>query len=74
MGSISDEIDAEPQLELADNYGFVICGTDQIGMSAADAGPVIAALNDLGSDPVIDTTSVRAFYRGNSQGGSLEVR
>ncbi|MBK8295377.1 MAG: hypothetical protein IPK93_11675 [Solirubrobacterales bacterium] len=114
LGSIGGEIDADSQLDLADEHGFVVCGTDEIGMSLGDAGTVISALTDLNnfpkvadrlqqgllnelylarlmvhpdgftsapgfrvdpmdmnSDPVINTTSGRAFYRGNSQGGIL---
>lgn len=114
MGSIANEIIVEPQRDLAEDYGYVVCGTDEIGMSSADIGPVAGALNDLSgfpkvadrlqqgllnemyltrlmihkdglvtapefrvdpldmnSEPVIDTNSARAFYRGNSQGGIM---
>ncbi len=114
LGSIGGEIDVDPQRDLADNHGFVVCGTDEIGMSSSDLGTVVSALNDLsnfpkvadrlqqgllnelflarlmvhpdglvsapgfhvdpmdmGSDPVINTSTGRAFYRGNSQGGIL---
>ncbi|MBK5232455.1 MAG: hypothetical protein JJE13_05695 [Thermoleophilia bacterium] len=114
LGNIGGEIDAEPQLDLADDHGFVVCGTDEIGMSSSDLGTVISSLTDLSnfpkvvdrlqqgllnelflarlmvhpdglisapgfhvdpldmnSDPVISTSSGRAFYRGNSQGGIL---
>ncbi|HTU13820.1 MAG TPA: hypothetical protein VMF31_01360 [Solirubrobacterales bacterium] len=114
MGNIAGEIEADPQRDLADDHGFVICGTDEIGMSTPDIGPVANALIDLSgfpkvadrlqqgllnemyltrlmihpdglvsapefrvdpldmsSDPVIDTNSARAYYRGNSQGGIM---
>ncbi len=114
LGDIGGEIALDPQLDLADEHGFVVCGTDQIGMSSGDAGTVASALADLNnfpgitdrlqqgllnelylarlmvhpdglisapgfrvdptdtnSDPVIDVTPGRAFYRGNGQGGIL---
>jgi len=114
MGSIGGEINADPQRDLADEYGFVVCGTDEIGMSSSDIGTVVSALSgmsnfpkvadrlqqgllnalyltrlmihpdglisdlnfrvdtgDINSDPVIDVTTGRAYYRGNSQGGIM---
>ncbi|MGK2954110.1 MAG: hypothetical protein ACSLFI_00305 [Solirubrobacterales bacterium] len=114
MGSIAGEINGNPQRQLADNFGFVVCGTDEIGMSTNDIGTVVDALidlsnfpkvadrlqqgllnelyltrlmihpdglisdpqfrvdtGDMNSDPVIDTTTGRAYYRGNSQGGIM---
>jgi hypothetical protein len=114
LGDIGGEIVADPQLDLADEYRFVVCGTDEIGMSSGDIGTVGSALADLNnfpkvadrlqqgllnelylarlmvhpdglisspdfrvdpmdmdSNPVINVSSGRAFYRGNSQGGIL---
>jgi hypothetical protein len=114
MGSIGGEINGDPQRQLADDHKFVVCGTDEIGMSTNDIGTVVDALTDLSSfpkvadrlqqgllnelylsrlmihpdglisdpefrvdsgdmnsDPVIDTSTGRAFYRGNSQGGIM---
>lgn len=115
MGN-TGEVSADPQRQLAQQYRFVVCGTDEIGMSASDAATVVEALGDLStfpgiadrlqqgllnemflsrlmihpdglssspefhvdplvdidaSPPVIDTTSGRSFYRGNSQGGIM---
>lgn len=53
LGSIGAEIDAEPQRDLADDRGFVVCGTDEIGMSLEDAGTVLSALADLGNFPKV---------------------
>lgn len=111
MGTIGQEIDAEPQRELASGFDFVICGTDQIGMSAGDTATVAGSFQELSGfprvvdrlqqgmlnelllarlmihpdglvsddafrvggvstgEPVIDTTTERAYYRGNGQGG-----
>lgn len=132
MGSISGEIKSGGQ-RMLNHKGFVICGTDEIGMSTSDLGTVVQALKDLsgfpavadrlqqgllnemflarlmilsdglvsknafavdpggadrsqvpggagaaddpvlpGLEPTIRTgTNVRAFYRGNSQGGIM---
>ena len=108
MGN-TGEVPADPQRQLAQQYGFVVCGTDEIGMSTGDLVTVITALRDLSTfppvadrlqqgllnemflsrlmihpdglvsdpdfqfsgNPVIDTTSERSFYRGNSQGGIM---
>jgi hypothetical protein len=53
MGNISGEIGASPQRDLAGKYGYVICGTDEIGMSQSDIGPVISALQDLSNFPKV---------------------
>ncbi|MDQ2700772.1 MAG: hypothetical protein M3Y23_05525, partial [Actinomycetota bacterium] len=53
MGSIAGEIHAEPQRVLADEYGFVICGTDEIGMSNSDFVPVVSALGDMSNFPAV---------------------
>jgi len=50
MGSIAGEINASGQRKLAAR-GFVVCGTDEIGMSVADSLPVIEALKDLSRFP-----------------------
>lgn len=132
MGSISGEIRSGGQ-KMLNEKGFVICGTDEIGMSTSDLATVVQALKDLsgfpgvadrlqqgllnemflarlmilpdglvsknafaidpdaadrsqvpggagaGDDPVLPDlepairtgTDVRAFYRGNSQGGIM---
>lgn len=53
MGNIAGEIDAQSQRDLADDHGFVICGTDEIGMSTPDIGPVANALIDLSNFPKV---------------------
>ena len=53
MGDIDGEIDAQPQLDLADEHGFVICGTDEIGMSSSDLLTVGGALNNLSNFPKV---------------------
>lgn len=53
LGTIGGEINAQAQRDLADNHGFVICGTDEIGMSASDVGSVAASLTDLSKFPTI---------------------
>ncbi|MCO5315484.1 MAG: hypothetical protein M9938_04885 [Solirubrobacterales bacterium] len=52
MGSISGEIKSGGQAMLNDR-GFVICGTDEIGMSTGDLLTVVKALGDLSSFPEV---------------------
>ncbi|MBN8867692.1 MAG: hypothetical protein J0H98_09060, partial [Solirubrobacterales bacterium] len=52
MGSIGGEISAAAQRKLAAR-GFVICGTDEIGMSIGDAITVTSALGDLSKFPQV---------------------
>lgn len=51
MSTAGDEIDTEPQRELANGHDFVICGTDQIGMSSGDAATVAQSMQDLSGIP-----------------------
>ncbi|MGK2933245.1 MAG: hypothetical protein ACSLFD_10850, partial [Solirubrobacterales bacterium] len=51
LGDIGGEIAVGPQLDLADEHGFVVCGTDEIGMSSNDIGTVASALADLNDFP-----------------------
>jgi hypothetical protein len=50
MGDIDGEINAAAQRKTAAR-GFVICGTDEIGMSSADIVTVAGALGDLSKFP-----------------------
>lgn len=52
MGSINGEIESGGQ-RMLNEKGFVICGTDEIGMSAGDLGAVVKALKDLSSFPAV---------------------
>jgi len=46
------EVHGGAQKELANRYGFVLCATDQIGMSRSDLPfPTVPILNDLSSFP-----------------------
>lgn len=52
MGSIAGEIHATGQRMLAAK-GFVVCGTDEIGMSTPDIQPVAEALSNLSGFPKV---------------------
>jgi len=52
MGSIGGEIKAEGQ-RMLNEKGFVICGTDEIGMSTGDLLTVFKALGELSSFPEV---------------------
>ncbi len=52
MGSISGEINALAQRRMAAR-GFVVCGTDEIGMSTGDILSVSQALGDLSGFPKV---------------------
>jgi len=52
MGNIDGEINAGAQRKLAAR-GFVICGTDEIGMSIGDAFTVLGALSELSKFPQV---------------------
>jgi hypothetical protein len=46
------EVHAGVQKDLANQYGFVLCATDEIGMSSSDIPvPTLAILNDLSNFP-----------------------
>jgi hypothetical protein len=51
FGSASEVFNADIQQELANTYGFVLCATDEIGMSSGDLGNTAAILNDLSKFP-----------------------
>ena len=53
LGTIGGEINVEPQRDLADDHGFVVCGTDEIGMSSSDLGSVAQSLGDLSRFPQV---------------------
>lgn len=53
MGTIGGEVNADPQRDLADEHGFVVCGTDEIGMSTGDFVTVVPALMDLSNFPKV---------------------
>ncbi len=52
LGEIGQVTSAGPSL-LAENHGFVICGTELIGMSDPDVGNAIAALSDFSNFPTL---------------------
>jgi hypothetical protein len=51
FGSASEVFNADIQQELANTYGFVLCATDEIGMSGADVGNTAGILSDLSKFP-----------------------
>jgi hypothetical protein len=51
FGSASEVFNADIQQELANTYGFVLCATDEIGMSGSDVGHTAAILSDLSKFP-----------------------
>jgi hypothetical protein len=51
FGSASEVFNADIQQELANTYGFVLCATDEIGMSNGDFGNTAGILGDLSKFP-----------------------
>jgi hypothetical protein len=51
FGSASEVFNADIQQELANTYGFILCATDEIGMSGGDVGNTVGILNDLSKFP-----------------------
>jgi hypothetical protein len=51
FGSASEVFNADIQQELANTYGFVLCATDEIGMSNGDLGNTAGILVDLSKFP-----------------------
>jgi hypothetical protein len=51
FGSASEVFNADIQQELANNHGFVLCATDEIGMSNSDLGNTAGILGDLSKFP-----------------------
>jgi hypothetical protein len=51
FGSASEVFNADIQQELANAYGFVLCATDEIGMSNSDVGNTAGILLDLSKFP-----------------------
>jgi hypothetical protein len=51
FGSASEVFNADIQQELANTYGFVLCATDEIGMSNSDLGNTANILTNLSSFP-----------------------
>jgi hypothetical protein len=51
FGSASEVMNAQIQNELANTYGFVMCATDEIGMSSSDVPNVAGILSNLSSFP-----------------------
>ncbi len=45
------EVASSGQAELADTYNFILCATDEIGMSSADLGNTAGILQDLSAFP-----------------------
>jgi hypothetical protein len=45
------EVRSSGQAELADTYNFVLCATDEIGMSQSDLGTALEILNDVSAFP-----------------------
>ena len=55
FGSAGEVFGADIQHELAQHYNFVLCATDEIGMSGGDVGNTIAhILPDLSNWPELD--------------------
>jgi hypothetical protein len=51
FGSASEVFNADIQQELANTYGFVLCATDEIGMSNSDVANTAGILGDLSKFP-----------------------
>ena len=51
FGSASEVFNADIQQELANTYGFVLCATDEIGMSNSDLSNTVGILGDLSKFP-----------------------
>ena len=51
FGSASEVFNADIQQELANTYGFILCATDEIGMSGGDVGNTVSILNNLSKFP-----------------------
>jgi hypothetical protein len=51
LGSASEVFNADIQQELANTYGFILCATDEIGMSNGDVANTIGILSDLSKFP-----------------------
>jgi hypothetical protein len=51
FGTASEVFNADIQQELANTYGFVLCATDEIGMSNSDLGNTVNILADLSKFP-----------------------
>ncbi len=51
MSTAGQEIDSGPLRDLANEHDFVICGTDQIGMSAGDAVTLSQSFRELSRFP-----------------------
>jgi hypothetical protein len=51
FGSASEVFNADIQQELANTYGFVLCATDEIGMSNSDVSNTVGILGDLSKFP-----------------------
>jgi hypothetical protein len=51
FGSASEVFNADIQQELANTYGFVLCATDEIGMSNGDVSNTVGILGDLSKFP-----------------------
>jgi hypothetical protein len=51
FGSASEVFNADIQQQLANTYDFVLCATDEIGMSNGDVGNTAAILTDLSKFP-----------------------
>ena len=51
FGSASEVFNADIQQELANTYGFLLCATDEIGMSNSDFGNTAGILSNLSKFP-----------------------
>jgi hypothetical protein len=51
FGTASEVFNADIQQELANTYGFVLCATDEIGMSNSDLTNTVGILGDLSKFP-----------------------
>jgi hypothetical protein len=51
FGAAAEVFQAQIQNDLANTYGFVMCATDEIGMSGNDVNNTLSILNDLSKFP-----------------------
>jgi hypothetical protein len=47
----ASEVASDTQADLADTYGFVLCATDEIGMSQSDLGVTASIVHDISNFP-----------------------
>ena len=65
----ASEVASSGQRDLADTYNFVLCATDEIGMSQSDLGSAAAVTSDISNFPKLADRLQQGLWTSSSWAG-----